>query len=156
MRKIVKIYVPVGRITHPNPAIGGGDTTGYPTQAAAQAALSRERHLDYWYPNGASIQERDFALPDDAFWTNDLVAVELYRSGSQSDDGIHSGGAWTSPVYGLVQVHTISLETGQINGRIIEPGTDRHIQSLPLHAGRAGFPYRNAVLVRANDVEDWQ
>lgn len=153
MRKTVKIYVPTGRrVTK----LGDGDITGYASYQQALKALDRDRdYIQYLYPNGATIEERDFNLPDDAFWTNDLVEVELHRGGHQDEDGIGSGGEW-GKAYGLVRVSTISLQTGEVNGYLFEPGTERHIQFMTLRAGVIGFPYRNAVLLRANDVEGWQ
>ena len=152
MRKNVTIYVPVGKIVHPS--LGGGDTVGYASYSVAERAVAEQMNPDYWYPNGVRIEGRNFELPDDAFWTNDLVSVELYSGGIEGDS-VHSGGAWQPPVYGLVHVWQVCLSRIRVNGYLFEPGTDCHIQSMELHAGVSRFPYRNAKLVRANDIEEF-
>jgi hypothetical protein len=144
-RKTVTVYVPQG-CQH-------GDTLAYPTPAAAERAAQRD---PAWYPQGYQVVPRPFVLPDDALWEGDLITVELHRGGYETDDGIHQGGRWTGPVYGMAHVNVVHLESGRVDGWLGEPGTDRHIQSMPLHAGKQGFPYRNATLVRANDVEAYQ
>ena len=143
-RKTVTVSVPQGSTC--------GDTLAYPTPADAERAAQGD---PAWYANGYQMVPVAFEVPNDAFWEGDLISVELHWGGHE-EESIHIGGAWSAPVYGLVHVSVVHLESGRVDGWLGEPGTDRHIQSMPLHAGENGFPYRHATLVRANDVEAYQ
>lgn len=138
MRKLVTVYAPIDASTR----------WAYPTREAAQRALSASLPR---LPETTPIWQTEFAVPDDAFWTGDLVSVELFRGGYDDEDGIHHGGGWQEPVVGIASVQLIDLEHSEVDGFIADPDTGQHIQSLPLKAGRVGYPYRNAKLVKAND-----
>lgn len=136
MRKIVTVYKPTKCIHETNVA--------YPTFNAAQRAV---RTMPSWYPEGEHIEELQFEVPEDAFWTGDLISVELYRGGYDDDDGIHHGGKWQVPTTGRVGVTAVDLARNTVDGWIFDPNTNQHIQSLPLQAGLVGYPFRNAKLL---------
>jgi hypothetical protein len=125
--------------------VQSGLETGYLSLADA------ENFARYVWGGTCTIEQRQFQIPEDAFWDGDLISVELHRGG-QDENSINSGGQWIGPVYGHARVMTVSLSTGRIIGFIAEPGTDKCLQCMPLHAGIDGFPYRNAKLVRQNDL----
>jgi hypothetical protein len=116
--------------------------SAYPTRWHAE-------HARTWAlrPITDEITPMLYTLPEDAFWTGDLISVELYLGGRQSPDGIHSGGTWT-PVIGRVQAEHINLKRDKIEGTLHEPSTHRVRQWLALHTNVAGFPYQNATLLR--------
>lgn len=127
-----------------------GQKFAFPTMAAA------ERHRDDWTMRckGAEITAAEIELPDDVFWQGDTISVELHRGGSDDMEGIHHGGGWIKSV-GYVQVRLVGLsQDGQVvevEGVLRELGTDRHIQSMTMRAGKIGFPYRNAQLVNRQE-----
>jgi hypothetical protein len=128
MRKEVAIYVPLG-----SPF---GDLFGYASRAEAEHAVSLTPRL---YPPGpVPIEERLFALPENAFWVGDLIAVELRR-----------GDGWTAPVRGCVRVAVIELTSRTVVGWIVDPITGVDVVVLTLHVGTEGHSFRNATLVRA-------
>lgn len=141
MSRIVTVY-----------AIGDRDKALYPTEQLAAVAKAAPPFLE------GEIRPVQFKLPEGAFWQGDIISVELHRGSLQNDEGISSGGKWTEPVVGYADVSVIVQYLDgnwEVSGAIREIGSDRHIQSMDLRAGKVGFPYRHAQLIRARgDAED--
>lgn len=127
IQRHVTVYVPEGT------------KIGYATEEMARL-----------YSNGRSVESRTIELPLGAFWTGDIITVELHRGGSYSDpdESILTGGGWQPARRVVVEASMIFMDTGKVHGAVRDPNTRAHVQSMLLHAGRVGFPYRHAVLVK--------
>lgn len=103
---------------------------------------------------GGRIEPVQFEVRPDQFWVGDTIAVELHRHASEDENGISTGGAWQPEVIGYADPSLVNLLTGCVDGCLRELGTDRHIQSMALTAGKQGFPYRNARLIRRRELHE--
>lgn len=132
--------------------VGADALTLYASAALADSVGRR------WSDRTAPITPVSFAVPPEVFGPGDVIAVELCRGMVEVGDGITAGGRWAEAV-GYADLSYVRLdESGAVIeavGALMELGTDRHIQSMSLIAGRDAFPYRGARLVRARtDTED--
>lgn len=124
------------------------ESHAYPSQRAAEEALASD---PLGWNRGAHVEPRQFVVAPDQFWIGDTIEVELHRGAEQDEDGIITGGAW-QPAIGYADPFSVDLETGRVNGCLLELGTDRHIQTMELRASVQGYPYRNARLIRRREA----
>lgn len=135
MSRIVTLYAPQGGWFK-------GGAIGYPSMNHAQSAIANMAGRS----ENSFIEEVDFTLPEGAFWTGDRISVELHRGGSEDFDGLHSGGKWVE-FSGIAEVLLVNIARNEVMGAINDANTGQTIQIMPLHAGKVGFPYRNAKLL---------